>query len=227
MSVDKSVLNRRRKKSKLRRLVDCKVVMVGDASVGKTSLVLRYMHGEYQKTMSTIGASFVLKTWGIHDIAIWDTAGEEKYAGMTTFYYRNASAAILTFDMFDRNSFYNLNERYIPILNDVSSAKLKVIVATKSDLLETNIRKVTEDEGMELAHKSNPNLDFTNSFVPYFETSAITGHNVNKLFEYIFTYFYPFGDDSTKLNNCIRDSIILEKDEPAKNPSSTWPPCCS
>ncbi|GIY24835.1 ras-related protein Rab-20 [Caerostris extrusa] len=86
---------------------DAKVVMVGDSSIGKTSLLLRYMEREFTDCSSTIGAAFVIKTWGVHDIAIWDTAGEEKYAGMTTFYYRNATAAVLTFDMFDRASFQN------------------------------------------------------------------------------------------------------------------------
>ncbi|CAL1278235.1 unnamed protein product [Larinioides sclopetarius] len=132
----------RRNKNKKRGLATAKVVMVGDACVGKTSLMSRYMERQYVECTNTIGAAFVIKTWGIHDIAIWDTAGEEKYAGMTTFYYRNASAAILTFDMFDRTSFYNLSHRYIPILNDVASAQLKVIVANKSDLLGTHQRQI-------------------------------------------------------------------------------------
>ncbi|GFW78626.1 ras-related protein Rab-20 [Trichonephila clavipes] len=175
-----------------------KVVMIGDASIGKTCLVVRYMEREFYNSQSTIGACFVLKTWGNHDIAIWDTAGEEKYAGMTTFYYRNASAAILAFDMFDRTSFYNLNQRYIPILNDVASANLKVIVATKSDLLDAHTtRKVSKEEGIELAKKSNPNLDFQKHALPYFETSAKTGHNVDQMFEYIFEFFYPGGISPT------------------------------
>ncbi|GFS51754.1 ras-related protein Rab-24 [Nephila pilipes] len=183
----------RKNKNRKRSLAELKVVMIGDASVGKTCLVVRYMDREYKGALSTIGASFVLKTWGMHDIAIWDTAGQEKYAGMTTFYYRNASAAVLAFDMFDRTSFYNLNQRYIPILNDVASAKLKVIVATKSDLLETCVRQVSKEEGIELAKKSNPNLDLQKHALPYFETSAKTGHSVDELFEYIFEHFYPGG----------------------------------
>lgn len=75
---------------------------------------------------------------------------------------------------------------------------------------------------MELAIKSNPDLDFTNSFVPYFETSAKTGQNVNEMFEFVFKFFYPLGDDSKKLNGA-RDSIVLEKDDG----KISWLRCCS
>lgn len=213
----------RKNKKRKRSGAVLKVVMIGDASIGKTCLVVRYMEREYSNSQSTIGACFVLKTWGNHDIAIWDTAGEEKYAGMTTFYYRNASAAILAFDMFDRTSFYNLNQRYIPILNDVASAKLKVIVATKSDLLDTHIRKVSKEEGIELAKKSNPHLDFQKHALPYFETSAKTGHNVDEMFEYIFEFFYPGGGLSspTTGNESGHGNIRLGD---ASKPLNT--PCC-
>ncbi|GBN32232.1 Ras-related protein Rab-20 [Araneus ventricosus] len=191
---------------------EAKVVMVGDASVGKTSLMTRYMEREYIECTSTIGAAFVIKTWGIHDIAIWDTAGEEKYAGMTTFYYRNASAAILTFDMFDRISFYNLSYRYIPILNDVASAQLKVIVANKTDLLGTRHRQVTREEGMELARASNPHLGIDDPNLPYFETSAKTGTNVDEMFEYVFRFFYPNPDEDSahSSDENLEGSIKLE-----------------
>ncbi|KAF8767117.1 ras-related protein Rab-20-like [Argiope bruennichi] len=202
----------RRNKNKKRGLSETKVVMVGDASVGKTSLMTRYMEREYIECTSTIGAAFIIKTWGIHDIAIWDTAGEEKYAGMTTFYYRNASAAILTYDMFDRASFHNLRFRYIPVLNDVASAQLKVIVANKSDLLDTHQRQVTKEEGLELARVSNPHLNLDNSNLPYFETSAKTGDNVDEMFEYVFRHFYsnPDAESAPSSDENLEASIKLE-----------------
>ncbi|GFY41839.1 hypothetical protein TNIN_169331 [Trichonephila inaurata madagascariensis] len=53
--------------------------------------------------------------------------------------------------------------------------------------------RVSKEEGIELAKKSNPNLDFQKHALPYFETSAKTGYNVDQMFEYIFEFFYPGG----------------------------------
>lgn len=83
--------------------VDVKVVMLGKESVGKTSLVERYVHdrflaGPYQ---NTIGAAFVAKVMPVGDrtvtLGIWDTAGSERYEAMSRIYYRGAKAAIVCY----------------------------------------------------------------------------------------------------------------------------------
>uniref|UniRef100_A0A3P9NGN3 RAB24, member RAS onco family n=1 Tax=Poecilia reticulata TaxID=8081 RepID=A0A3P9NGN3_POERE len=84
--------------------VDAKVVMLGKESVGKTSLVERYVHhrflvGPYQ---NTIGAAFVAKPIQVADrvitLGIWDTAGSERYEAMSRIYYRGARAAVVCYD---------------------------------------------------------------------------------------------------------------------------------
>uniref|UniRef100_A0A8C8FEJ2 Ras-related protein Rab-24 n=1 Tax=Oncorhynchus tshawytscha TaxID=74940 RepID=A0A8C8FEJ2_ONCTS len=91
--------------------VDAKVVMLGKESVGKTSLVERYVHhrflvGPYQ---NTIGAAFVAKPIQVGDkvvtLGIWDTAGSERYEAMSRIYYRGARAAIVCYDLTDTSSF--------------------------------------------------------------------------------------------------------------------------
>ncbi|XP_015906347.1 ras-related protein Rab-20 [Parasteatoda tepidariorum] len=208
----------------LKNKADLKVVMVGDASVGKTCLVLRYIDRQFQESVSTIGAAFVLKSWGYYNIAIWDTAGGEKYAGLSTFYYRNASAAVLVFDIFDRKSFETLLQRYIPILNNVSSAKLKVVVGTKRDLLKSRERRVTVEEGINLAKSSNPHLDFTNMRVPYFETSSKTGTSVDDMFEYVFEHFFSDKGSHPRPQNTKIDSIAIS--DKIEKRQSTFV-CCS
>ncbi|XP_010793782.1 xanthine dehydrogenase/oxidase-like [Notothenia coriiceps] len=83
--------------------VDAKVVMLGKESVGKTSLVERYVHhrflvGPYQ---NTIGAAFVAKPIQVGEkvitLGIWDTAGSERYEAMSRIYYRGARAAIVCY----------------------------------------------------------------------------------------------------------------------------------
>uniref|UniRef100_A0A674N3U0 RAB24, member RAS oncogene family n=1 Tax=Takifugu rubripes TaxID=31033 RepID=A0A674N3U0_TAKRU len=91
--------------------VDAKVVMLGKESVGKTSLVERYVHhrflvGPYQ---NTIGAAFVAKPIQLGEkvvtLGIWDTAGSERYEAMSRIYYRGARAAIVCYDLTDSSSF--------------------------------------------------------------------------------------------------------------------------
>lgn len=202
------------------RKADLKVVMVGDASIGKTSLVLRYTDRQFQDTISTIGASFILKRWGYYNIAIWDTAGEEKYSGMSNFYCRNAAAAILAFDLTNRISFENLSHRYIPILNGVNSATLKVVVGTKKDLLRARKRQVTEEEALELTTQLNPQLDGKNAVVPYFETSSKTGFNVDEMFEYVFQYFYPNGGSEPRPVSTEDRNILLTNNNVAQKKST-------
>eukprot|EP00501_MAST-03F_sp_TOSAG23-6_P000672 GSMAST32.ASY1.ANO1.699.1 assembled CDS len=79
---------------------EVKVVLLGDTGVGKSSLVLRFVTKTFRSTSeSTIGASFMSKLIVVDGIAvkyqIWDTAGQEKYHGISPMYYRGAGAAIM------------------------------------------------------------------------------------------------------------------------------------
>merc|ERR1719163_2262284 len=87
-----------------------KLVLLGKANVGKSSLVIRFVTGKFMDHMeSTIGASFFTKTFKVDDedvtFEIWDTAGQERYHSLAPMYYRGAKAAIVTYDITDRSSF--------------------------------------------------------------------------------------------------------------------------
>merc|ERR1719392_510914 len=91
-----------------------KLVLLGDSAVGKSSLVLRFVRGqffEYQE--STIGAAFLTQTVALNDTTvkfeIWDTAGQERYHSLAPMYYRGAAAAIVVFDITSRASFNRAN----------------------------------------------------------------------------------------------------------------------
>ena len=89
------------------RVFQFKLVLLGDSAVGKSSLVLRFVRGqffEYQE--STIGAAFLTQTVALNDTTvkfeIWDTAGQERYHSLAPMYYRGAAAAIVVFDITNR-----------------------------------------------------------------------------------------------------------------------------
>ncbi|GIY24837.1 ras-related protein Rab-20 [Caerostris extrusa] len=125
--------------------------------------------------------------------------------------------------MYSKNGLFCIDsQRYIPILEDVTSAQLKVIVATKSDLLNTRERKVTQMEGKQLARRCNPRLKCDDPSLPYFETSAKTGHHVDEVFEYIFRHFFPNPNKPSPFSSKEKeDSVVLDEE-----PRETKFNCC-
>jgi len=86
-----------------------KLVLLGDANVGKTNIFNRYIYDNISRTRMVIGAYFAsikVRTKNeIYKVSIWDTAGEEKFDALTKIYTRGANCAIVCFDLTDRNTF--------------------------------------------------------------------------------------------------------------------------
>jgi Ras-related protein Rab-5C len=84
--------------------VQVKLVLLGEAAVGKSSLVLRFVNNEFQENKEpTIGAAFLTQKCKLEDkiikFEIWDTAGQERFHSLAPMYYRNAQAAIVAYDI--------------------------------------------------------------------------------------------------------------------------------
>lgn len=92
----------------------CKVVLVGESQTGKTSLINRLIHEEFNENeKTTMVASTVKKEFSYRDgqqvtLDIWDTAGQEKYRSLNKIFYKNASIAVLVYSINDRKSFEEL-----------------------------------------------------------------------------------------------------------------------
>ena len=153
-----------------------KYVIVGDASVGKSNLLLRYTHGQFREEYQlTIGVEFGSNNISIDDkifrIQIWDTAGQENFRSITRAYYKNSACALIVYDIARRDSFNSISTWIEDCKNSSPKSVFMVLVGNKCDL-EQN-REVTEEEGRELAE--------TNGML-FFETSAKTGKNVEEVF---------------------------------------------
>jgi Ras-related protein Rab-6A len=161
----------------------CKVVMVGDADVGKSSIVARFMRDVFEPAYSsTIGVDFVTKTMYVGDcrvhLSIWDTAGQEKFRSIVRGYFRGCSAAVAVYDITSRPTFDGI----VSWTEEVKSfgKPIGVLVGNKADLASSretsSLREVRWDEGEALARK----LGWS-----FFETSAKTGQCVHEVFRNI------------------------------------------
>ena len=161
-----------------------KIVLVGDASVGKTNIMSKYLKNEFKEdSKATVGVEFGAKQFTIDGHAIkaqiWDTAGQERYKAITSAYYRGAKGAFIVYDITRRDTFDSV-DRWVNDLTAASDKNITIIViGNKSDLEDQ--RQVTKEEGEEKATKLQ---------VAFFETSAFSGENVEKAFEQMVNEIY-------------------------------------
>nr|KJB64887.1 hypothetical protein B456_010G070200 [Gossypium raimondii] len=156
--------------------IQAKLVFLGDMGAGKTSLVSRFVRGQFSDFQeSTIGAAFFTQVLSLNEatikLDIWDTAGQERYHSLAPMYYRGAAAAVVVYDLTSSESFERAKKWVQELQRQGNPNLIKFLVANKVDLEEK--RKVGNEEG-ELYAKEN-GLNFL-------ETSAKTAHNVNELF---------------------------------------------
>ena len=153
-----------------------KYIIIGDAAVGKSNLLLRYSHGQFKPEYQlTIGVEFGAKNVKINNkvyrIQIWDTAGQENFRSITRAYYKNSVCALVVYDISSRDSFNNVSTWIDDCKNQSPKTIFMVLVGNKSDLSDR--RQVNTEEGQELAEKYG---------MLFFETSAKNGTNVEEIF---------------------------------------------
>ena len=93
----------------------CKIILLGESSVGKTSLIKRYLKNEFEEVIvSTISENFVEKEIDVNGnkiyLEIWDTAGEERFRSVVKNFYKDTHAAILIYDISQRTTFNELKQ---------------------------------------------------------------------------------------------------------------------
>ncbi|TPX50256.1 hypothetical protein SeLEV6574_g01004 [Synchytrium endobioticum] len=156
-----------------------KLVFLGEQSVGKTSLITRFMYDTFDNTyQATIGIDFLSKTMYLEDrtvrLQLWDTAGQERFRSLIPSYIRDSSVAVVVYDITNRNSFMNTSKWVDDVRAERGNDVIIVLVGNKTDLNEK--RQVSTEEGEKKAKEFN---------VMFIETSAKAGYNVKTLFRRI------------------------------------------
>jgi Ras-related protein Rab-8A len=183
-----------------------RLLMVGDSSCGKTSLVLRFDQNVFStKFVTTIGVDYRDKMVKIEGapmrLQLWDTAGQERFRSLTSNFFGRADGFVLCYDISNRPSF----DHVIGWMRDIKTRAPPdcdiVLCGNKSDL--DNDRVVTYDEGKALAEEYG---------VQFFETSALTGNNVEAMFVALATTIkHKRIDDLEDSGASVAGSSVMDK----------------
>jgi len=172
-----------------RSLIDYqfKIIIVGDPSVGKTSLILRYTNNAFRRSyVPTLGVQVSDKIFTIENsvvqLTLWDIGGQQKFQTMRQQFYLGSDAIFLMFDLTKPDSFNNIPKWFSDITNRLSDrfkGLIGFIIGNKKDLIEQ--RKVTNEMALNLASQLN---------LGFIETSALLGENVDYAFSTIANLLY-------------------------------------
>ena len=167
------------------------IMLLGDSQVGKTSLTLSLTKNKFDDSLlTTLGKESYIHQVNLHGhnvkMKIWDTAGQERFKSMSVSVIKTVDGLVLVYSIASRQSFNNL-ESWLKQLNEVTdlSKKPVILIGNKSDLV--NKREVTYEEGEKFAKEHGYN---------FYETSAMTGQNVNEAFNDIFEQLYTKFEDA-------------------------------
>ncbi|NWH61595.1 RAB17 protein, partial [Geococcyx californianus] len=153
-----------------------KVVLLGSTSVGKSSLAYRYVKNDFKESLPTVGCSFFTQTLNLEaatiKFEIWDTAGQEKYHSVCHLYYRGAHAALLVYDITNKETLNRAKLWLRDLEKEFLPDEIVIgLVGNKTDLAAE--REVATEEGKEFARTKG---------LLFMETSAKSNHQVNDIF---------------------------------------------
>uniref|UniRef100_A0A8H7XRU8 Ras-domain-containing protein n=1 Tax=Psilocybe cubensis TaxID=181762 RepID=A0A8H7XRU8_PSICU len=159
--------------------INVKLLLIGNSSVGKSSLLLRFSDEQWlpeDESSATIGVDFRVHKMDVKGkkvkLSIWDTAGQERFRTITSSYYRGAQGIILVYDVSNRESFEALPRWYSELETYVSSSVVKILVGNKVD--KEFSRQVPTAEAEKFAARMSS---------LFIETSAKTSVGVKEAFQ--------------------------------------------
>ncbi|XP_052812844.1 uncharacterized protein LOC128240290 isoform X2 [Mya arenaria] len=158
-------------------LQNVKLMLLGDQGVGKSSIALRFVRGEFtENSGATAGAAFLTQAMRVSGqtikFDIWDTSGQLRYHCLAAMNYRGAQAAVVVYDITNMETFTRAVDWIRELKQLANSQNVIVLVGNKADMAAEK-RTVPKEKGQSFAEENN--LIFT-------EASAKTGMCVGDVF---------------------------------------------
>eukprot|EP01038_Epipyxis_sp_PR26KG_P013076 gene13076-17528_t len=196
-----------------------KVVLLGEGRVGKTSILLRYTKGEYNdRQISTLQASYLDKRIdiGSHSVqlSIWDTAGQERFHALGPIYYRDASGALLVYDITDAESF-NKVKNWVRELRKIVGNDITIVIAGNKIDLEKN-RNVSEEDATKYAESVGAS---------HFFTSAKANRGLDEVFQSLAQKMLDKKGKNSPTNSSHTKSKLVIVDNPTEKTKQSGG-CC-
>jgi small GTP-binding protein len=202
--------------------ITLKILLIGDSTVGKTTLLLQYVDGKFSDShITTIGVEYKDKNINLDGreltLQIWDTSGQERYQSITKNFYRNADGIIFIFDLTNKESFEHM-KNWLMSSVDCNKDFKSILVGNKLDL--KNERVVNEESIKKFLEKNE---------MKFFETSAKEGTNVDIIFKEI-SQLILAGKTNEEIieefGSKKRSSSVLSKDTSLEDKKETKKKCC-
>ena len=157
--------------------ITIKLLLIGNAFVGKTLIVQKFLDNTFSKTtMTTIGVDLQYKVLDINGkkvkYLIWDTAGEDRMKTMTYAYYRGCHVVLIVYDVTSKKSFENVTTWVECVDKFAKSNVLRILVGNKTDLEDNRV--ISKEEGKKLAEENG---------LKFYEISAKTMNGLVEMFE--------------------------------------------
>ena len=188
----------------------CQLLIIGDSTVGKTSILSRFANGTFDSNyLATVGLDNFTKDEVIDGktirIKIWDTAGQERYKSLTKSFFRNAEGVILVYDVTNLETYENLKFWLQSIKNNMTPDMGEIpiiIIGNKIDCVAEREVNVQEAENF-----------WKEQSIPYFETSAKTGENIDATIKFLVKKVVDIKEGSKDNTNDNNDNIKIVKSD--------------
>lgn len=158
--------NKQQEQTKNENAIPCKVILVGESGVGKTSIISRFINKYEEKAESTLSSYFTNKTIIVDgyklNLEIWDTAGQEIYRAVTSLFYKDAYICLLVYDITNKTTFNSIRDYwYENVVSNGMAGILFGVAGNKCDLYEEE--DVSEKEAREFSTSINACFQFTSA----------------------------------------------------------------